>query len=426
VVIWGFILDLFLFGSGAPIFIAFGLGSAIVLLCHFDMSVTVLSQVMFKSIGAFVLLAVPLFIFAGNLMLQGGSSRRLLNAIDSFTGHLPGGMLVSTVLACAFFAALSGSGGATIAAIGTIMYPVMMDKGYGERLSTGVISVAGTLGNLIPPSIFFVMYGAVTETSVARLLAAGLVPGLVATVIIGTLGVVMCIRRGVALRPPSSWGERFTSLWKGLGALFMPIFILGGIYGGIFTPTEAAAVACVYAIVIGVVAHRELTWTGVKVSAASAIRSTSMIFVLLAAIALMNQVLVFSGISQTITKAIVGLGLGQVGLLLMIDAFLIAITFFVEPFALMFVVMPILAPVCNAMGISLILVGVLFCMCALIGQITPPMGLLLYFTARITKVPAEEIIRGALPFLGAMTLATLIVTFFPALALWLPSIIIVK
>ena len=421
--IFGLILCLVLFITGAPIFVALGLGSTIALIYAAGLPMVEIAHVLFQSINSFTLLAAPLFILAGDLMIHGASAKALTDFMGSLVKHLRGGLLAATVASCAFFAALSGSATATIVAIGTIMIPEMQKNGYDQRISTGVVAVSGTLGNLIPPSIVFITYAVLAGVPTAKCFAAGMMPGvLTAAMLIGT-GIFICRRKQFILPPASSWGERKSSFVRAIPALIMPVIILGGIYCGIFTPTEAAGVACVYALFIGWVIYRESSVVDIWAALEQTARTTGMLYMLIASASLLNFVLTFVGIPQAINMFVVSLNLNSLSFLVIFSLVYVMLGFVMEPISLMFVAVPIMMPSCATLGINMVHFGVVVCISILVGMITPPMAIQLYITSKVSGVPPQEVIRGAIPFLITMCGALIIVILWPGLSLWLPSVI---
>jgi C4-dicarboxylate transporter DctM subunit len=419
---FGIILCAVLFAIGAPIFTAFGLVGLILTLFYAGIPLSTIGAMLFDSVDVFVLLAVPLFVFAGNLMLYGKSSKYLIELFDSFIRQVPGGMAIVTVVACAFFAAISGSGTATVAAIGGVMLPIMVEKGYGEGLRTGVLAVSGTLGNLIPPSIFFVVYGLISETSIGELFMAGFLPGILCAALIGVIAAFISKRGGYTSQPAASWKERKDAIVKAIPAILMPLIVLGGIYGGVFTPTEAAAVSCIYGAFIGFFVYRGLSLANLMTAARGTVQVTCMLLLIAATAILLSKALIVAQFPQTLTNFVIEAKLGPMLYLGLFNILLIILGCFIEGTPMVFVCTPLLLPPALALGISPIHFGVLFCMDVLIGQITPPVGIVLYFTSGLATVPVQRVIRGALPFIGAMVVALCLVTFLPSIALFLPNL----
>jgi len=417
----GIILAFGLFAVGVPIAVSFGLGAAITLLFNYGMPFSTLCNMMFGGLNHFTWVAVPLFIFAGNLMVYSNSSKALLDFVQSVLGHITGGIAASAVIACCFFAALTGSGAATIAAIGTLMIPRMRETGYSDGFSVGLISVTGTLGNLIPPSLFFIIYGMLIEDSIATLFLAGLLPGLLTGFMIMVTAVVMCKIKKIGTLERVSWGVRGKTLIRALPALSIPVIILGGIYAGIFTPTEAATIACVIAVVAGFW-YKGMTWEAFKKASYATIRVTSMLLFLICTATLLGKVLVLSGLPQTMTNVVVDWGLSPTAFLIGFTIVLLILGTFMEGTPMLYVTLPIVMPCALALNISLIHLGVIYCLAILVGQITPPVGIMLYMGSSISKVPPETVIRGAIPFLITMTVALILIVMFPSISLYLPSL----
>lgn len=420
---WFLALSLFFFLSGANIFVALGLGSALVMIFYFNLPAQSVGQLMLGRVSSYTLLAMPLFMLAGHLLINGGGTKRFIAFFEAWIGHFPGGLLAATVAFCIFFAAMTGSSYATIAAVGTIMLPEMKKAGYSDSLRSGVVACSGHLGNLIPPSLSMIVVGALTERSVATLFAAGLVPGLIIGIGTLILGTIIAISQGVSKKPPASWRTRGTLFVKAFPCLLMPIVILGAIYTGFATPTEAAAVSCFYAMLIGLVIYGELrSWQAIKTSFVNAAKSAVMIYMIMAGVVLFSNVISRSGMAVAMVNFIIDLGVGRLGLVIILNTMLLGLGFFISPFSLMYMAIPILLPICAELGINLVWLGVLWLMNALIGSITPPMAGGLYITARVADLPPGPVFRGAIPFLGVWVTVLFLVIFFPDVALWVPRI----
>jgi C4-dicarboxylate transporter DctM subunit len=404
---------------GFPLFVALGLaGVGVALLsANFPMSST--ADFFFTNINIFTLLALPLFIFAGYLMLYGGSSKRLVTVMNAFFGNVPGGLAVASVIACAFFGAISGSSFACAAAIGVIMIPAMLEEGYGEDEATGVIATSSGLGNLIPPSLFFILYGALVETSVGQLFIAGIMPGILLAVLMSIVAIIVAVRRGHKGKPAASWKVRGVAFLKALPAIFMPVFVLGGIYGGIFTPTEAAAVSSLYAVVCGFFIYRELTLARLWQTCHETVKTTGMIFIMLAGASLLGKMFIFVGIPQAITAWVVTTELGVSVFLGLSIVVLIILGCIMDTLAIMYITVPLLFPTMLLLGVSPIHFGVIMVMALLVATVTPPVGIAVYFIAGLAKVPTMKTMRGSMPYLVAMIIALVLVTYFPQISLWL-------
>lgn len=418
---FGIVLLAILFALGAPIYIAFALGGIVILLFYLGMPLNQLGALYFDSINSFVLLAGALFILAGNLMIHGGIAKPLVNFLSSFTARMPGGVAVASIIACTFIGALTGSIAATLAAVGIIMFPAMIEAKYTRGYSGGVLCSSANLGVLIPPSIVFILFGFLTETSVAKLFMAGVMPGLMLAALLS--GVAMVVARGkrFPLMPGATWKERGRLLIKALPAIFMPVIILGGIYGGIFTPTEAAAVACVYCIIIGIFVYRGLNWGNFWASLKETVRLAGMILVLIAGGMFLGKAFTLVGFPQAICNWVISSGLGSTGFLLMVAAVFIGLGCVMEGLAMMFVAIPLIVPAAAVLDINLLHLGIIFCISVCIAGITPPVSIFLYLTSGMFDVKIEELIREVLPFLALMIIVLFIIVLLPEISVWLPG-----
>lgn len=415
-------VSIFYFISGANIFVALGIGAALVMMTTLNMPISSIGQLMMRRLEMYTMLAMPLFMLAGNLLLQGGGVKKFIDFFDAWIGHFRGGLLMAATGFCIFFAAMTGSGYATIAAVGSIMCPEMKKAGYSDATRGGLIACAGQLGNLIPPSISMIVIGALTERSVATLFAAGLVPGVLIGFGIMGVGIFIARREGVAVKERSNWKTRWVSLFQAIPSIIMPIIILGGIYTGAFTPTEAAAVSVLYSILIGVLIYGGLrSWTKIKAGFNNAARSAVMVYVIMAGVSLFGFVVSRSGLGGILVNFILDTGMGRLGIVVILNVALLGLGFFISPFTLLYLAIPVLAPVAGDLGISLIWIGVLWLMNALVGAITPPMAAALYIAARVAEVEPGRVFRGALPFLAVWVVVLFLVVFIPDVALWLPK-----
>ena len=301
------LLFLLLFG-GVPIFVAFGIGAVVIVLWSAGFPMVNLGNSFFLTVNSFSMVAIPLFILAGELLLRMGASEHLINLFKSFFGHLPGSLAICAVIACAFFGALTGSSAATLTAIGVIMIPAMLAERYSNSLSTATLACSAPLGNLIPPSIILILYGSIMEVSVSQLFAASLIPGIIATLCLVGAAVIMFKIQKLPVLPRVSWRERGSSFVKAIPALMMPIIILGGIYGGIFTPTEAAAVACLYVIVISLTIYRKpKAWGMLWNALTESVTMTCVIGAMIVGAIISGTMLGYLGIPQAFTNLILTL-----------------------------------------------------------------------------------------------------------------------
>jgi C4-dicarboxylate transporter DctM subunit len=410
-----------LFAIGSPIYMAFSLGGLLILFFIVGFPLNQLTGMFFNSLNSYVLLAGPLFILAGNFMVRGGLSTPLSQLMNSCTNRIPGGVAVATILACTFIGALTGSAFATIAAVGIALFPAMVGAGYSRGYSGAVLCCAGNLGILIPPSIVFILFGYLADISVGQLFIAGVLPGLVMAALLCGVAIATAMRKRFPLLPSVTWRERGRLFIRALPALFMPIVILGGIYGGIFTPTEAAAVACVYSIIIGIFIYRGLNWKNFWGSLSDTTQLVGSILLLIAGGTFLGKAFILIGFPQAICNWVIESGLGPTGFLLILAAVFAGLGCIMEGMVIMFVTLPLIMPAANILGIDMLHLGVIFCISIMVSGVTPPVAIVLYITAGMFDTPVEKIIREVLPFLVAMIISLLIIVFLPQISVWLPG-----
>jgi len=417
-------VGLLLMFLGLPIFITFAFIGCLLFCTYAQWPLATAPSIMFHEVNKVLFLACPFFVLAGNMLVYGKTSEVLVDVMGRLFGRFPGGLAITAVASCAFFGAITGSSSATVAAISTIILPHMDEAGYNRSFSTGLLACSGTLGNIIPPSIVLILFGDVGETSVSKLFAGGLFAGLLIALLMIVVIVIICKRQGFHERKTivstEGWGKL---LLRGIPAFFMPILILGGIYGGVFTPTEAAAVSCIYALLVGFFIYKGLTWQGMKESLRKTIGVVGMLYPLVGTAVLMNKMFIRAEFPLIVTKLVAEAGLGPAAFLGVTFVLVLGLGCILEGVPLIYVCVPLLLPTVLELGISPVHFGVIFCALVLIGQITPPVGIILYVTSGITKEPSASVIRGALPFLAAMMVATLIIIYVPAISLWLPSVL---
>ena len=419
--IFGIVISAILFAIGAPLYLGFALGGIIIIVCHMGFPISEIGTLYFAGIDSFPLLAGLLFILAGNLMMHGGVGKPLIDFLGSFTARLPGGMAIATIIACAFMGALTGSTAATIASVGIIMFPAMVGAKYDKGYSAGVLCSAGNLGNLIPPSVFFIIYGFLTEQPIAELFVAGVVPGLLLALLLSVTALVIAKRRLFPLMPSVTWKERGRMFLKALPGIFMPVIILGGIYGGIFTPTEAAAVACVYCILISTLVYRGLTWKNILISLRNTTQVVGQVLIMIAGGILFGKAFILVGFPQAINSWVVNVGISPMGFLFLLTIAFMGLGCIMDGLCVMFVTIPLIMPAVIALEINLIHLGVIFCFSVLISGITPPVSMFLYFTAGLFETRVAEVMRSILPFLVITIIVLFIIVLFPWLSLWLPG-----
>lgn len=399
--------------------IAFSLMSAsIVVIMIAGLPLQVVAQRIFTSLDAFSFLAIPFFILAGNLMGFGGISERLVGFANSMVGHRPGGLAIVSILSCMFFAAISGSGAATVAAIGGIMIPYMVKSGYDTGFSAAVNASAGGIGIIIPPSIPFVSYAVLTGTSVAELFLGGITSGILIGVCLIIAAILVSKKRGYKLGEKANWGERGKAFVEAIPALIMPLIILGGIYSGRFTATESSVVAVVYGLIVGIFVYRGLNKENLpKIFMDSAV-STAQILLLIAGATLFGWILTNYRVPDSIATALMNVTDNPIIILLMMNLLLLFMGTFMDTVASIVIVTPILHPVAMAIGMDSVHFGIMMCSNLAIGQITPPFGVNLFVAAGVAKVKLETIIKELVPMLVAMIVAVLLITYIEPISMF--------
>ena len=452
-----FILLFGLMAFGAPIAISLGVASLSTILLFGDDSLATLAEKLFGGMEHYTLLAIPYFILASAFLSTGGVARRLIRFAIDTVGWFPGGLAMASVLACMLFAAVSGSSPATVVAIGSIVIAGMVRAGYPQSFAAGVICNAGTLGILIPPSIVMVVYAAATEVSVGRMFLAGVFPGIMVGLMLMTAIYIVARIKKLPSQPRPTLGEWGSALFSASGGLLLVILIMGGIYGGVFTPTEAAAVAAFYAMFVAVLFYRdmgpikELPWvpeSGNK-SIGSLIahnvpqmgkalallpfdkeirhvlldagKVTIMLMFIIANAMLFAHVLTSERIPHTIAETIIGWGLPAWGFLIVVNIVLLIAGNFMEPSAILLIMAPILFPIAMQLGIDPIHLGIIMVVNMEIGMITPPVGLNLFVTSGITGMPLLKVVKAAFPWLLILLVFLVLVTYIPAISTWLPT-----
>ena len=429
---------------GVPIAVSLGLSSIIFLKMHSDSSLASVAQTLFSAFeGHYTLLAIPFFILASVFMSTGGVAHRIIRFAIALVGSLRGGLAMASVFACMMFAALSGSSPATVVAIGSIAIAGMIQVGYTKEFAAGVICNAGTLGILIPPSIVMVVYAAATDVSVGRMFLAGVIPGLVVGGML-MLGIyaVACYKK-LPAQPWAGWSEVLGAAKDASWGLLLIVIVLGGIYGGIFTPTEAAAVAAVYAFLISNFIYCDMgpfkekgaggmmiLWRALSIfwhkdtkhSLFEAGKLTIMLLFIIANALILKHVLTEERIPQMITEAMLAAGFGPIMFLVVVNVLLLIGGQFMEPSGLLIIVAPLVFPIAMALGIDPIHLGIIMVVNMEIGMITPPVGLNLFVTAGVAKMPMYDVVKAATPWLAIMFLFLIIVTYVPIVSTWLPTL----
>jgi len=416
------LLFLFLF-MGMPVAVALGLSSLVTILLFGQDSLASLTLKLYETSEHFTLLAIPFFILGGAFMTTGGVARRMIRFAIACVGHLRGGLAMASVLACMLFAAVSGSSPATVVAVGSIVIAGMVRAGYPLGFAAGVVCNAGTLGILIPPSIVLVVYGAVTETSVGDLFMAGVVPGILFGLLLMVAIYVLAKKRDLPRQPRATLREVLVAGRDSLWGLLLIVIVLGGIYGGAFTPTEAAAVSAVYAFLIAVFVYRDIGWKQVPGVLVDASKLTVMLMFIIANALLFAHVLTTERIPQIIAEQIVQLGMPAWVFLIVVNILLLVAGMFMEPSGIILIMAPILFPIAMQLGVDPVHLGIIMVVNLEIGMVTPPVGLNLFVTAGITKMPIGDVIRAAVPWLVLLLAFLVVVTYIPQISLFLPQLL---
>ncbi|KXL52771.1 sialic acid TRAP transporter permease protein SiaT [Anaerotignum neopropionicum] len=406
-----------------PVGIAIGLASLLSISFTKGLSLGYVPQALFTGCDSFPIMAIPLFILAGELMGAGGVSKRILNVCNVFFGRITGGLAIVTVVVCMFFAAVSGSGPATVAAVGSMVVPTMLEKGYSKKFTLALVACAGSIGVIIPPSIPMVIYGVSTSTSISNLFLAGFLPGF----LIGFALIFFCY----FYAKKQGWKgdekvytakEKLEAVWDAKWALINPVIILGGIYAGVFTPTEAAAVAAVYAFVCGVFIHKELDFKNLFKTVGNACSTTATTMVILGCATAFTKILTIQQIPNMITNAIINATDNTFLILMLINILLLVVGCFMDTTPAIMVLSPILLPVATSIGIHPVHFGIIMVVNLAIGFITPPLGINLFVASRVGASPLETVTKGIIPFILVMLACLLMITYISPISMFLPNL----
>jgi C4-dicarboxylate transporter DctM subunit len=427
---------------GVPIAVSLGLSSILFLMWHSDASLASVAQTLFNAFeGHYTLLAIPFFILASSFMSTGGVAKRIIRFAIAMVGWFRGGLAMASVVACMMFAALSGSSPATVVAIGSIVIAGMIKNGYSKEFAAGVICNAGTLGILIPPSIVMVVYSAATDVSVGRMFLGGVIPGLLAGLMLMVAIYIAARVKNLPKQPFVGWKEAMAAAKDASWGLLLVVIILGGIYGGVFTPTEAAAVAAVYSFFIANFVYKDMGPFADKENRRPALvkvvetfvhkdtqktlfeagKLTIMLLFIIANALILKHVLTEERIPQMITESMLSAGLGPIAFLIVVNVLLLIGGQFMEPSGLLIIVAPLVFPIAIQLGIDPIHLGIIMVVNMEIGMITPPVGLNLFVTAGVARMSMMDVVKAALPWVAVMFLFLIIVTYVPWVSTWLPT-----
>lgn len=405
---------------GVPVAIALGLAGSLTILLFSPDSVSSLAIKLFETSEHYTLLAIPFFLLAGSFMTTGGVARRLIDFANACVGHIRGGLAIGAVLACMLFAALSGSSPATVAAVGSIAIAGMVRSGYPQPFAAGIVANAGTLGILIPPSVVMVVYAAATETSVGSMFMAGVVPGALLGISLMVAIYIIAVKKNLPALPRATVFEWLSAARKAIWGLLLMVIILGGIYSGMFTPTEAAAVASIYSAFIAVFVYKDLRIKDCPKVILDSAKLTVMLMFIIANAMLFAHVLTTEQIPQQITAAVVEAGLSPWMFLLVVNIVLLIAGAFMEPSAIILILAPILFPIAVELGIDPIHLGIVMVVNMEIGMLTPPVGLNLFVTSAVTGMPVTSVIRAATPWLLLLLTFLILITYIPSISMFLP------
>jgi C4-dicarboxylate transporter DctM subunit len=418
-----FSLLLVLMLTGMPISISLGLTVLSFLFTMTTVPIESVALKLFTGIEKFEIMAIPFFILAGNFLTHGGVARRMIDFASAMVGHWHGGLGLAGVMACALFAAVSGSSPATVVAIGSILLPAMLKQGFPDRFGAGVITTSGALGILIPPSIVMVMYSVSTNTSVGQLFIAGVVPGLMLATFLGLTTWYRAWRNDYPRMPKASLAHRLRTFFDSVWGLLLIVVVIGGIYSGTFTPTEAAAMSAVYAFVVAVFVYRDMPLRKVpKVLLDSAAMSAMLLYIITNAV-LFSFLMTSENIPQAVAEWIIAKDLGVVMFLLVVNVLLLAAGNFMEPSSIVLIMAPILFPVAMKLGIDPVHFGILITVNMEVGMCHPPVGLNLYVASGITRIGITELTVAVTPWLLTMLAFLVLVTYVPQISLWLPQML---
>ncbi len=385
-----------------------------------------LASAVFSKLDKYALMAIPMFILAGNLLSKGSSAKRIVEFAKTFVGHLPGGLPIAAIFASIIFAAVSGSSPATVAAIGSIMFGAITAAGYPKSYAVGTITASGSLGILIPPSIVMIIYGVTAEVSIGKLFMAGIVPGLLIGFMLMTVTYIGAKRLGFKRTKPASWKEKWTKFKESFWALMTIVIIIGGIYGGVFTPTEAAAVSAIWALFIAIFIYKDIKLSEINIIFLESAKTSAMIMFIIANASIFAYFLTLESVPQMLSDFVVQMHLNKIMFLVAVNILLLIAGNFMEPSSIIMIMVPLLLPVATMLGIDPIHFGVIITINMELGMLTPPVGLNLFVASGITGLSIKEVVKAVLPWFFVIFLGLMMITYIPQISLWLPNIMMGK
>jgi len=420
VVLFGvFFLLLFL---SVPVAVALGLSTFITAYFFEGSDILIdLSSNLFQQLDKYALMAIPMFILAGNLLSKGGSAKRIIEFAKAFVGHLPGGLPIAAILASIVFAAVSGSSPATVAAIGSIMFGAITAAGYPKTYAIGTITTAGSLGILIPPSIVMIIYGVTADQSIGKLFIAGIIPGLLIGFMLMAVTYIGAKRLGFKKTKPASWKVRWQKFKESFWALMTIVIIIGGIYGGIFTPTEAAAVSAIWALFVSLFIYKDIKFRDLGDVFFESAKTSGMILFIIANASVFAYFLTLENIPDMLTQLVINMHLNKVMFLIAVNIILLIAGNFMEPSSIIMIMVPLLLPIAKTLGVDPIHFGVIITINMELGMLTPPVGLNLFVASGITGEPIKEVVKSVIPWFIVMLIGLILITYIPEISLWLPS-----
>ncbi len=432
-----FTVLIIMFVCGVPIAVSLGMSVIITFLLFGDFPLFIVAQRLYANLAHYSLMAVPFFILAGKIMERGGIARRLIDFANSLVGQLPGGLALTGILACMFFASISGSSAATVAAIGSIMIPGMLERGYGRKFAVGSITTAGALGILIPPSIAMIIYGFVTEISVGKLFIAGIVPGIFLGFSLMVVSFVGAKKRGFKSERGFTWPEKFTAFKRAIWSLLLPVIVVGGIYGipemtigswhirggGIFTPTEAAAVSVLYAVFVSVFIYKEIRSRDLAGLILESAKIIAMLLFIVTTAMSFGFILTHAQVPHHIARWVIEHNFPPWLFLLMVNIILFFAGDFMDPIPVIMIFIPVLFPAAIELGIDPIHFGIVVVVNMEMGLVTPPIGMNLYVASAITEMPLYDVLRAALPWILVIVFVLIVITYVPIISTFLPKLL---